>query len=137
MPLDLDFMPPDQIGHMSLNDLRGELQLAIKLKLGLEWVNRQLHWIQSIGFQLGGGGLLSFCPPENHCFGVSLALGFWSMRHSAIFEEEVDFQEHCVRHLWVVYSRGPWPNRLVGAYKTSLCCSIWILCPRTKLATCP
>jgi hypothetical protein len=34
--------------------------------------------------------------------GVSPALGFFSMRHSAISEEEVDFQEHCVRNLWVV-----------------------------------
>jgi hypothetical protein len=34
--------------------------------------------------------------------GVSSTLGFFSMRHSAISEEEVDFQEHCVCHLWVV-----------------------------------
>jgi hypothetical protein len=25
-----------------------------------------------------------------------MELGFFSMRHSAIFEQEVDFQEHCV-----------------------------------------
>jgi hypothetical protein len=33
---------------------------------------------------------------------VSPTLGFFSMRHSEIFEEEVDFQEHCVKNLWVV-----------------------------------
>jgi hypothetical protein len=49
-----------------------------------------------------GGAPLSFCPPEKPYLGVSPALGFWSMRHSAIFEEEVDFQEHCVGNLWVV-----------------------------------
>jgi hypothetical protein len=43
------------------------------------------------------------------------------MRHSAISEEEVDFQEHCAGNLWVVYSSGPWPNRLLGAYRTLLC----------------
>jgi hypothetical protein len=59
------------------------------------------------------------------------------MRHSAISEEEVDFQEHYVGYFWLVYSHGPWPNRLAGAYETPLCYSVWILCPQTKLATCP
>jgi hypothetical protein len=34
--------------------------------------------------------------------GVSPTLGFWSMRHSAISEEEVDFKEHCVGCFWLV-----------------------------------
>jgi hypothetical protein len=59
------------------------------------------------------------------------------MRHSAIFEDEVDFQEHYVGRFWLVYSHGPWPNRLVGAYGTPLGYLIWILCHRTKSATYP
>jgi hypothetical protein len=34
--------------------------------------------------------------------GVSLTLGFWSMRHNAISEDEVDFQEHFVERFWLV-----------------------------------
>jgi hypothetical protein len=47
----------------------------IKLKPRLGWENRQLHWIQSTGFQLGGGGgggpPLSFHPPKTICWSIS------------------------------------------------------------------
>jgi hypothetical protein len=33
-----------------------------------------------------------------------MELGFFSVRHSAIFEQVVDFEEHCVGKLWVVCS---------------------------------
>jgi hypothetical protein len=59
------------------------------------------------------------------------------MRHSAISKEEVDFQEQCVGSFWLEYLCGPWPNRLAGAYESPLCYSVWILCPWTKLTTCP
>jgi hypothetical protein len=45
---------------------------------------------------------------------------FFSMRHSAIYEQEVAFQEHCAGKLWVAWSCGPWKNRRVGAYRTPL-----------------
>jgi hypothetical protein len=64
-------------------------------------MNRQLHWIQSTGFQLVGP-LRYHLSTEKPFVGVSWTLGFWSMRHSAISEEEVDFQEHCVGNFWVV-----------------------------------
>jgi hypothetical protein len=59
------------------------------------------------------------------------------MRHSAISEEEVDFHEHYVGHLWVVYSCGARKNISMGAHRTLLSLTVWILCPQTKLATCP
>jgi hypothetical protein len=59
------------------------------------------------------------------------------MRHSAIFDEEVDFKEHCVVCFFLVYSHGPCPNRILGAYIILLCYSVLILYPRTKLTTCP
>jgi hypothetical protein len=59
------------------------------------------------------------------------------MMHSANSKQEVDFQEHYISQLWVVWSHGPWPNKHVGACETLLCCSVWIVCPRTKLPTCP
>jgi hypothetical protein len=31
-----------------------------------------------------------------------MTLGFWSMRHSEISEEEVDFQEHYFGCFWLV-----------------------------------
>jgi hypothetical protein len=34
--------------------------------------------------------------PKKPFVGGSSTLGFFSMRHSAISEQEVDFQEHCV-----------------------------------------
>jgi hypothetical protein len=89
-------------------------------------MNRQLHWIQSTEFQLVGPYVIILLT-EKPFVGVSLALGFWSMRHSAISEDESDFQEHSVGHFWLVYSHGPWPNGLAGAYRTLLCCSVWIL----------
>jgi hypothetical protein len=58
-------------------------------------MNRQLHWIKSTIFQLVGP--LRYHSVDRKPFvGVSPALGFWSMRHSAISEDEVDFQEHYV-----------------------------------------
>jgi hypothetical protein len=33
---------------------------------------------------------------------VTLTLGFWSTRHSAISEDEFDFQEHSVEHFLLV-----------------------------------
>jgi hypothetical protein len=59
------------------------------------------------------------------------------VRHNAISEQGVDFEEHCVGDLWVVWSHGPWKKTHVGAYETQLCHSVWILCPQTKLSTCP
>jgi hypothetical protein len=97
----------------------GELQLMIKLKTRLEWINRQLHWIWVTWFQLVGS-LCYILFLRKQFVGGSHALGFCSMRHSAIYEQEVDFQEHCARKFWVVWSHGPWPKEHVRAYKTFL-----------------
>jgi hypothetical protein len=49
-------MPPDQIGHMSLNGLKRRVATHDKTQTKTQMGNHQLHWIQSTGFQLGGGG---------------------------------------------------------------------------------
>jgi hypothetical protein len=74
----------------------------IKLKPRLRWMNRQLHWIWGTEVSASGAHPLSFHLTKKPFVGGSLTLGFFSMRHSAISEQEVDFQEHCVGKLWVV-----------------------------------
>jgi hypothetical protein len=98
MPLGLDFMPPDQIGHMSLNGLKRQVATHDKTQTKTRMGEPSVALDPSTGFQLGGGGPSTIIlSTEKPFVGVSLTLGFWSMRHSAISEEEVDFQEHCVR----------------------------------------
>jgi hypothetical protein len=53
---------------------------------------------------------------EKPFVGVSPELGFWAMRHSAISEDEVDFQEHFVGHFSLMQSHGPWPNKIARDY---------------------
>jgi hypothetical protein len=59
-------MPPDQIGHMSLNGLRRRVATRDKTQNGT-WMgmNRQLHWIHSTGFSASGAPMLSFHQLEN------------------------------------------------------------------------
>jgi hypothetical protein len=45
-------------------------------------------------------------------------LGFFSMRHDEISKQVVDFDEKCVRILWVVWLHVPWTNICVRSYKT-------------------
>jgi hypothetical protein len=102
MLLGLDFMPPDQIGHMSLNDLRRGVETRDKTQTRTQMDEASValdleHWVSS------SGAPPAIIPLTEKLFvGVSPELGFWSMRHSAIYEEEVDFQEHRVGNLWIV-----------------------------------
>jgi hypothetical protein len=89
----------------------GKLQPAIKLKLRIRWMNCQLHWIQDTRFQLVGPSVVISLTGKPFVGGYS-KLWFSSMRHSAIYEWEVNFQEHYVRKLWVVYSIGPWKKQM-------------------------
>jgi hypothetical protein len=102
MLLGLDFMPSDQIGHMSLNGLRRRVATIDKTQTRTRMHEPSValdpkHQVSAIG-----APMLSFHRPKNNLFGVSPTLGFWSMRHSAISEEEVDFKEHCVGYFWLV-----------------------------------
>jgi hypothetical protein len=74
------------------------LQLAIKLKQNLDAQTVSCIRSEALGLS-NGGPMLHFIDRKTMFVGVSMALGFWSMRHSAISEEEVDFQEHYVRIL--------------------------------------
>jgi hypothetical protein len=101
MLLGLDFMPPDQIGHMSLNGLRRRVATIDKTQTETRMHEPSValdpeHLVSTIG-----APTLSF-RRQKQFVGVSPTLGFWSMRHSAISEEEVDFQEHCVGYFWLV-----------------------------------
>jgi hypothetical protein len=55
------------------------------------------------------------------------------MRHIAISEQGVDFEEHYARKLWVAWSHGTWKNRHVGAYENPLCCSVRNLIPPDQI----
>jgi hypothetical protein len=96
MPLSLDFMPPDQIGHMSLNGLKRRVATHDKTQIKTRMGEPSVSLDPGHQFSSMGAPPLSFLSTEKPFVGVSLTLGFWSMRHSAISEEEVDFQEPCV-----------------------------------------
>jgi hypothetical protein len=103
MPLGLDFMPPDQIGHMSLNGLKRRVATHDKTQTETQMGEPSVALDPEHQVSTRGGGDSTVIFSTKKLFvGVSPTLGFWSMRHSAISEEEVDFQEHCVRNLWVV-----------------------------------
>jgi hypothetical protein len=91
MLLNLDFMPPDQIGHMSLNDLKRRVATRDKTQIETQMGEPLVALDLEHQFSTGGGSVV--IPSIGKPFvGVSPTLGFWSMRHSAISEEEVDFQ---------------------------------------------
>jgi hypothetical protein len=96
------FYAPDQIGHMSLNGLRRRVATHDKTQIKTQMGEPSVALDLRTRFQLVGPLSLSFSSSRKLFVGVSSALGFFSMRHSTIFEEEVDFQEHCVGNLWVV-----------------------------------
>jgi hypothetical protein len=58
--------------------------------------------------------------PRKTFFGGSPKLRFCSLRHNAIYEQEVDFEENCVKQLFVAWSCGTWTNKHVGSYITSI-----------------
>ena len=101
MLLGLDFMPLDQIDHMSLNGLRRQVathdKAQTKTLMGEPLVPSDMEHNVSTR-----GGLRYHFFHRKTIYGVSSTLGFWSMRHSAISKEEVDFQEHCVGNFWGV-----------------------------------
>jgi hypothetical protein len=76
---------------MSLNGLRRRVATHDKTQ-----TETQMHE-PSIGLRAFSSGDLSF---RRFCWSISL--GFWSMRHSAISEDELDFQEHSVEHFFLV-----------------------------------
>jgi hypothetical protein len=102
MLLGLDFMPPDQIGHMSLNGLRRRVATHDKTQTKTRMGEPSVALDPEHRVSTSGAPLLVIPSFEKLFVGVSSTLGFFSMRHSAISEEEVDFQEHCVENLWVV-----------------------------------
>jgi hypothetical protein len=77
--LGLDFMPPDQIGHMSLNGLKRRVATHDKTQTETRMGEPSVALDPEHRFQLGGGGLLSFCPLENHILEYLRTLGFFSM----------------------------------------------------------
>jgi hypothetical protein len=102
MLLGLDFMPPDQIGHMSLNGLRRRVATRDKTQTETQMDEPSValdpeHWVSA-----SGAPMHYHFVDRKPFVGVSSALVFCSMRHSASSEEEVDFQEHCVGNFWVV-----------------------------------
>jgi hypothetical protein len=101
MLLSLDFMPPDQIGHISLNGLRRRVATRDKTQTGTQMHKPSVALDSEHRVSASGAPTLSFST-EKPFVGVSPTLGFWSMRHSAISEDEVDFQEHYVGHFWLV-----------------------------------
>jgi hypothetical protein len=96
MLLGLDFMPLDQIGHMSLNGLRRRVATRDKTQTETQMDEPSVALDPEHQVSASGAPPLSFLSTRKPFVGVSLTLGFFSMRHSAISEEEVDFQEHCV-----------------------------------------
>jgi hypothetical protein len=103
--LSLDFMPPDQISNMSLNGLRRRVATHDKNQTK-NWMEKPSvaldprHW-----FMLVGPLYYNFVSQKEFVGGY-LGLGFFSTRHSANSEQEVDFQEPYFRWLWVVWSHG-------------------------------
>jgi hypothetical protein len=102
MLLGLDFMPPDQIGHMSLNGLRRRVATIDKTQTGTQMHEPSVALDPEHRVSSYWGSYAIILSTEKPFVGVSPTLGFWSMRHSAISEEEVDFQEHCVGSFWLV-----------------------------------
>jgi hypothetical protein len=96
------------------------LQLVIKLKTETQMDEPSVAL--DLGHQVSASGAppLSFCFPEKSFVGGSLGLGFFSMRHSAISEQEVIFKNI----VWVIVgSVVTWAlakNTCVGAYETPL-----------------
>jgi hypothetical protein len=68
--------------------------------------------------------------PKKSFVGGSLKLGFFSVRHNAISEQGVDFEEHCVRRLWVAWSHGPWKNNMWELTKLSYATRFGFYAPR-------
>jgi hypothetical protein len=66
MLLGLDFMPSDQIGHMSLNGLRRRVATIDKTQTRTWMHEPSVALDLEHGFQLLGLSTLSFCGPENH-----------------------------------------------------------------------
>jgi hypothetical protein len=69
MPLGLYFMPPDQIGHMSLNGLKRRVATHDKTQTKTQMGEPSValdpeHRVSTRGG--GGGAPLSFRPPKNH-----------------------------------------------------------------------
>jgi hypothetical protein len=84
MLLSLDFMPPDQIGHMSLNGLKRRVATCDKTqtrtRMGEPSVSLDLeNWVST-----NGGGSVVNSSTIKIFVGVSSAPGFGSMRHSTI-----------------------------------------------------
>jgi hypothetical protein len=81
---------------MSLNGLRR--RVATHDKTLIETQMDEPSVALDLGHQVSASGAppLSFFSQKIICWRIS-ELGFFSMRHSAISEQEVDFQEHCVR----------------------------------------
>jgi hypothetical protein len=91
MLLGLDFMPPDQIANMSLNGLRRRVATRDKTQTGTQMDEPLValdlgHWFHLVG------PLHYHFFPKKHFVGGSSGLGFFSMRHSANFEQEVIFK---------------------------------------------
>jgi hypothetical protein len=66
MPLGLDFMPPDQIGHMSLNGLKRQVATHDKTQTGLRMGEPSVALDPEHRVSTRGGPPLSFFPPKNH-----------------------------------------------------------------------
>jgi hypothetical protein len=65
MPLGLDFMPPDQIGHMSLNGLKRQVETRDKTQIETQMAESSVALDPEHQFSTKGGPLLSFRPPKN------------------------------------------------------------------------
>jgi hypothetical protein len=68
-------------------------------------MNRQLHWIWGNLFQLGYPFHYLYVSLKIVCWRTR-ELGLYSVRESVIFEQVVDFEEHCARELWVAWLHG-------------------------------
>jgi hypothetical protein len=58
-------------------------------------MNHRLHWTHGTRLQLGVP-LTMILFPKKPFVGGSLELGFCLVRHSAISEQGVNFEEHCL-----------------------------------------
>jgi hypothetical protein len=66
MPLGLDFMPPDQIGHMSLNGLRRQVATRDKTQTKTRMDEPSVALDPEHLVSASGAPPLSFHPPKNH-----------------------------------------------------------------------
>ena len=73
------------------------------------------HWVST-----SGAPSMSFHPSEIHFLKYLWHQGFFLMRHSAISEEEVDFQEHYVGNFWVVQLCGNGEKQTCGSLQNSI-----------------